>query len=105
MFNQQALSELKTLLSATFPGEIEQVILYGSQAKGTAVEDSDYDVLIIVNHPYDWRFEHQIYDATWEIDFKYDILTDVKCISTDELQTIKGKLPFVQNAFAEGVIL
>jgi predicted nucleotidyltransferase len=105
MLNRQAMRELKELLLTTFPNEIEQVILFGSQVKGTAQEYSDYDVLIILKHTYDWQFKNKIYDTTWEIDFKHDILTDVKLISKSELQTLKGKQPFIQDALEEGVIL
>ena len=103
--NRQAMQELKDLLCAAFPNEIEQVILFGSQVTGQATEDSDYDVLVIVNHDYDWRFKHKIYDTTWEIDFEYDILTDVKVISQHELHTLVGKQPFIQNALHTGVVL
>jgi predicted nucleotidyltransferase len=105
MLNRQAMQELKDLLMTTFPEEIEQVILFGSQVTGEAQEDSDYDILVVVKHDYDWRFKNQIYDTTWEIDFKHDILTDIKLISKNELQTLKGKQPFIQSAFEEGVNL
>ncbi len=105
MLNRQAMQELKKLLITTFPDEIEKVILFGSRIKVDARDYSDYDILVIVNHLYDWKFKNKIYDTTWEIDFKHDILTDVKLISTDELQTLKGKQPFIQDALEEGVVL
>jgi len=105
LLNRQAMQELKDLLLATFPNEIDKVILFGSQVTGEATEDSDYDVLVIVNHEYDWRFKHKIYDTTWEIDFEYDILTDVKVISQQELHTLIGKQPFIQSALNTGVEL
>ncbi len=105
LVNREAMQELKALLLATFPQEIEQVILFGSRVNGDARDYSDYDVLVIVNHPYDWRFKHKIYDTTWEIDFKHDILTDVKVISQQELHTLIGKQPFIQNALKMGVAL
>jgi predicted nucleotidyltransferase len=105
LWNRQAMQELKDLLLAAFPQEIEKVILFGSRVNGDARDYSDYDVLLIVNHAYDWKFEHRIYDATYDIDLKYDLLTDLKVISTDELQTIKGKLPFIQEAIERGVTL
>jgi len=43
ILNRQAMQEPKELVMTTFPGEIEKVILFGSRAKGTAQEDSDYD--------------------------------------------------------------
>jgi predicted nucleotidyltransferase len=89
-------------LRKTFPRKIEQVIVFGSRVNGDAREYSDYDVLVIVNHPYDWRFEHRMHDATYDINLKYDLLTDLKIMSTDELKTLKGKLPFIQAALEQG---
>ena len=43
-----------------------------------------------------------MYDTTYDIDLKYDLLTDLKIISTDELKTLKGKLPFIQAAIEKG---
>lgn len=105
MFNQQAMEELKGLLVTTFPNDIDRVILFGSQITGDAREYSDYDILVIVNHDYDWQFRDKIYDTTYEIDLKHDIFTDIKVISTGELKTIKGKQPFIQDALEQGVVL
>src|SRR6266487_3425719 len=43
-------------------------ILYGSRAKGTAREDSDWDILILLNKPLvtlkdEQRFRHKLYDV------------------------------------------
>jgi uncharacterized protein len=105
MINLQAMQELKDLLRATFPNEIEKVVLFGSRVNGGAREYSDYDVLVVVNHPYDWTFKNRVYDTCYDISLKYDLLTDAKLISTDELRTIKGKLPFIQAALESGVTL
>ncbi len=79
-------------------------MLFGSRVKGNVQAYSDYDVLVLLKHEYDWRFEEKIYATTWEIDFKHDILTDVKIISTDELQTLRGKQPFIQDALEGGTL-
>ena len=105
LVNREAMQELKALLLATFPQEIEKVILFGSRVNGDARDYSDYDVLVIVNHPYDWRFKNRMYDTSYDINLKYDLLTDLKIISTEELQTIRGKLPFIQHALERGVTL
>lgn len=105
MFNLQAMKELKELLIKSFPGYIEKVILFGSQVKGRKKIYSDYDVLIIVKKAYDWKFKNKVYDKTWEIDFKYNILTDIKLISNKELKSIKGKQPFILDALENGIVL
>ena len=105
MRNKQAMKELKESLIENFPDYIDKVILFGSQAEGTAQDYSDYDILVILKKPYDWRMKNQIYDKTWEIDFKYNILTDIKLISNSDLRTVKGKQPFVMDAVENGVVL
>ncbi len=105
MKNLIALQELKALLIERYPDYIDQVIVFGSQVNGTARDYSDYDILLILEKPYDWRFENEIYDTCYDINLKYDIVTDVKIISQAELQTLRGKQPFIQNAIHEGIKL
>ncbi len=105
MLNRQAMNELKKILTNNFPGYIDKVILFGSQAKGNAEDYSDYDILVVLKKKYDWRLKNKIYDKSWEIDFKYDILTDIKLISKTELKSIKGKQPFISDALENGVVL
>jgi predicted nucleotidyltransferase len=103
MDNKKLLAEIKEKLHSEFKGIIEKVILYGSQVKGKATDDSDYDILIIVNEDYDWRLKNQILDSLYDLDLKYDILIDAKIISLDELKTIKGVQPFILEAMQQGI--
>jgi len=105
MYEKKILDELKALLMEKYFRDIEKVILFGSRSDGTAHEYSDYDILIILKHDHDWRFRRKIQGVCWEIDYKFDILTDVKIISLNELNTIRGKQPFILNALENGVIL
>jgi uncharacterized protein len=105
MLNLQAMSELKESLTTHFPDDVDKIILFGSRMNGNAREYSDYDVLVVLNKDYDWKFEDRIYDTVFDIDLKYDILVDVKVISTEELQTIRGKQPFISDAIEKGIIL
>jgi len=103
MNNLELLNEIKEKLRSEFPGIIEKVILFGSQVKGKATEDSDHDILVIVKNNYDWKFKNKILDLIYDFDLKYDILTDIKIISSKELNTIKGKQPFILEAFQYGI--
>ena len=100
-----ALAALKTRLLACFPDDVDRVILYGSRAAGTADSHSDYDILVVLKRHYDWRLKNRIYDETWEVDRDHDILTDIRLISRDELDTIKGFQPFVRDALEKGIEL
>lgn len=101
--NTKILNELKQLLDRNFPNIINKIILFGSQIKKNAKKDSDYDILIILKSDYDWKFENKIQDTCWEIDYKYDILTDVKIISHSELNKLRGKQGYILAALHEGI--
>ena len=72
MDNRQIINKLtnyKLLVSKHF--DVDQVVLYGSYAKGTQNEDSDIDVAIIVNSidqdlftyaPLLWKLKREIDD-------------------------------------------
>ncbi len=105
MDKKKILKELKALLIENFSDCIDKVILFGSQALNTAKEYSDYDILVILKKDYDWQLEDSILSLCYEIDLKYDILTDVKLISRNELSTIKGKQPFILSALEHGLVI
>ena len=98
------LQELKRLLKEHFYGEIKDVILFGSQATGTACEDSDYDVLIILSKDSNWKQRKAVRYVCYDIALKYDIFLDIKVISLHDLHhTIQGKHPLFTHALAHGV--
>jgi predicted nucleotidyltransferase len=45
----EALGELKRLLEDRFPGRLLDVRVFGSMARGEAHEDSDVDVLVVLD--------------------------------------------------------
>lgn len=103
MEKQIILKEIKSLLTEHLLERIDKVILYGSQVTGENKKYSDYDVLIVLKDEYDWRLEDKILELCYEIDLKYDILTDIKVISRKELNSIRGKQPFIRNALEKGI--
>ena len=100
--NHLIMKDLKENLQKRFK-LISRIILFGSQATGQALEFSDYDLLIILNHPISWKHQREITDEVYSINLKYNILTDVKFISEPELKALRGKQPFIQHALQEGV--
>ena len=81
----------------------DKIILFGSYAKGTANENSDFDVLILLDKDYSGRDENNILDICYEIDLKYNIIIDAHLLSLKELSTIRGKQPIFTNAINSGI--
>jgi uncharacterized protein len=103
MDNSIILNALRNLISMRLGEIVEKIILFGSRINGTSNNYSDYDILIVLNTDYDWKKEREIYDLCYEVSLEYDILIDVKVISNNELQTIRGMQPFIQNALESGM--
>ena len=97
------LNDLSNLLRARFADNLKDVVLFGSQANGTAHKDSDYDFLIILKQKADWKIEGEISDLCYEIDLKYNILTDIHVLSEGELSTIRGRQPIFVDALVNGL--
>lgn len=98
------MKELKELLATHFGRDIDRIILFGSQATGKGGEDSDYDVLIILNRGYNWEYEDRLTAVIYQLELEYDIFIDTKIVSRNELnRTKKGRHPLVQHAIAQGV--
>jgi len=97
------LNDLSNLLRDRFGDDLRDVVLFGSQANGTAHKDSDYDFLIVLKEKVDWKIEGEISDLCYEIDLKYDIITDIHILSEAELSTIRGRQPIFVDALANGL--
>lgn len=97
------IKEVKNLLIENFGSNIEDVVLFGSQLKGKATDDSDVDVLIVLKNDYDRKMKRKINDICYDIDLKYDTFLDTQIISLNELKnSIRGKHPIFSDALKEG---
>jgi len=101
--NKQILSEVKVLLKSRLSDNLRDVVLFGSQASGRQRKDSDYDILIVLKNKVDWREEREISDLCYDIELKYNIITDTHIISEPELSTLRGKQPIFINALEKGI--
>ena len=105
MDNFEILKKLKKSLIQHFSDGIDRIILFGSHCKGLDHPFSDYDILVVLKNDYDWQKEEEISNICYQIDLQYDIQTDVKVISLRELNSLKGKQPFIINAMKEGITI
>ncbi len=97
------LKDLKSYLQKTYKDSVKEVILFGSQAYGNSNENSDYDILIVLEKDYNASDENQIYDLCYDMNLKYNIIIDAHLISERELTTIKGKQPIFTKAIKSGI--
>ncbi|MEI8114881.1 MAG: nucleotidyltransferase domain-containing protein [Bacteroidia bacterium] len=101
--NKLVLNDLSNLLKSRFPENLKDVVLFGSRIHGNPRENSDYDFLIILKQKVDWQTEREISDICYEIDLKYNIITDTQIMSESEFSTLRGKQPIFVNALSNGL--
>ena len=90
--------DFSQLLRLRFSDNLKDLILFGSRITGNAKKDSDYDFLVILKQKADWKTEREISDLSYEIELKYNIVTDTHILGESELTTLRGKQPIYVNA-------
>ncbi len=97
-------SMVKTILEIASP---EKIILFGSQAVGTATESSDYDFLIVENEPFGKTGSRrkEAGKLGWALS-KFGVAADILIYSPEEIeQRCHWKNGVVLEALNKGRIL
>ena len=76
---RQAVETFVTELFQQYPDQVQDVILFGSKARGDSHPDSDIDILILVDDD-DWQFSHAISRLAARISPNYDVLLGPRVI-------------------------
>jgi len=82
-------------------GEHLEVILFGSQARGEATEESDIDVLVVVPK-LDKETLDLILEVAWEVGFEAGKIISVIPATFEEVKKLSAS-PFFQAVRREGI--
>ncbi len=100
---KEVLNDMALRLRTVFPGEVKDVVLFGSHNTGKATEDSDYDILLIwKGKKLAYEKKRAISDVCTDTDLFFGILTHTLVISEEELNDVRGAQPLFQDALAHG---
>lgn len=103
--NYMIADELIEGLKNIFNDRLISIILYGSVAKGTATDESDIDIAIILKDAKSHPIQDRLIDFTLDLDLKYDKVFSVIDIDYDEFLRWENVLPFYKNVKKDGVVL
>jgi len=79
---QQAVEKVVEIVKKQFA--IDQVILFGSKARGTADQYSDIDLLLIGPTRLHWKEEKAIVEILFQIGQEYDVIFSPLFASSEE---------------------
>lgn len=102
-----AVLRLSEELRKLYKGKLRQVILYGSAARGTTKDDSDIDIMVLVDVSREElrKYEDLLCDISTDFALEYLRVFSILDISYQEYSVWKDISPFYKNVSQEGVTL
>ena len=100
-----AVTRFLELLRHHHSERVQQMILFGSKARGDSRLWSDIDILIVVDRD-DWRLSHAISDLAADVSLEYNVLIGPRVIGKGRWERMKQRrFGLYQNVVAEGIPL
>lgn len=87
-----------------FGNVLEQIILFGSTAKGTQTDESDVDIAVIVRQ-YTKTMHDKMIEFTVDLELEYNKVLSVLLIDYDNFKEWEHILPFYKNVKKDGITL
>ena len=98
------LQRARQLLAEHYQDRLAGVIVYGSEARGEALPDSDIDLLVLLRPPFERLAELQaIVDLLYPLQLESDRLLSARPASADDFDAERVQL--YRNAKQDGVML
>jgi uncharacterized protein len=92
-------------LQEQYPEQVVRVVLFGSKARGDSDDESDLDVLVVVDDG-DWKFRDAVTLVAFEPMLDYDVVLSPLIVDVDEYDWWQEyHAPIYRHIRSEGVEL
>ena len=102
---KHALKALRERLEALYGSRLRQMVLYGSKARGESTDESDIDVLVVVENLENPRQAcRRIISESSPIDLEHNVFLSVHAVDAEYFEKAIS-MPFYANVRNEGIPL
>ena len=99
------MNETVAGLRDIFGEQLDRVILYGSYARGDYDEESDIDVMALVDMDKNElvKYRRRVNAFSNQLDLKHDVLLSIKLQDKETFAQWEDALPFFKNVKKDGI--
>jgi len=104
---KKSKSEIKNLIKLNIlqTDSNAEIVLFGSQARGDENKNSDWDLLILTNHPISLKEEQKFMDNLYELELELEEVFSPLIYSMIDWKTKYPVTPLYEHIVKEGVEL
>ncbi len=100
---ENLLDEVEKELLTLLGRRLDNIILFGSQAKGSNDNDSDIDILALINEEDLQQFDKEILRINVDLSIKYDVDLSIITGNTSDYNLNMKVIPLYRNIEREGI--
>lgn len=104
---KKVVDEYINLIRECFPDKVNEIIIFGSKARGDSHGESDIDILLVIDTD-DKKIKRKISDLCWDAMFNNDFkafISPVIFFKKEHEQYKKWNSSFLYNVSKEGIKL
>lgn len=106
MVDKELLAAFKNRLVAHYGERLKGLVLYGSEARGEADEDSDVDLMVLLEGPVDTGREiREMTDLLYRLQIERDFFRPVEILPVDVEDYKNVNIGIYRNVKEEGISL
>lgn len=102
---KNVLEDTRKGMQSIFGSKLEDLLLYGSYARGEETDESDIDVMVLVDLPKQElsKYRRNVSDFSVTVDLRYGVLLSIKLQDAESFSRYGDTLPFFINVKKEGI--
>ena len=100
---KQVLGEFKRRIQKQYPKELIRLVLFGSRARGDAIKESDFDILLVIRSE-DWKLGDRMREIGYQLELEHGIILSIQVMSVGHVEQLKAiRSQFIEEVEREGI--